>query len=96
LFGIKKLGLIYNHQFYIETQKSHLSWCAPEFPQTPDSLCHGSKESGRSRPGSNLRQRNRRRWRWIVGDELDFFRARSAWRQQLAVELVNGLQNPFR
>jgi len=28
LFGIKKLGLIYNHQFYSETQKSHLSWCA--------------------------------------------------------------------
>jgi len=28
LFGIKKLGLMYNHQFHIETQKSHLSWCA--------------------------------------------------------------------
>jgi len=28
LFGIKKLGLIYKHQFYIETQKSHLLSCA--------------------------------------------------------------------
>jgi len=30
-----------------------------------------------------LRQRDRRRWRWIRGNELDFFRVCPAWRLQL-------------